>query len=72
MTREEEIKQNAEKYLANLNRSGILLTGNEVYNAFIAGAHSRDEEIFKLQENVEAMQSYIEAEKDCMQDDATE
>ena len=65
---EEQIKQNAARYAKLENCKGV---DYPRYLGFIAGAHSRDEEIFKLQENVEAMQSYIEAEKDCMQDDAT-
>lgn len=61
---DEQIKQNAEIYARYGSRAR-----NTAYYAYIAGAHSRDEEILKLKENVEAMESYIESEKACMQDE---
>lgn len=54
-----QIEQKAYDYLDNLNRSGIILTGNEVYNAYIAGAHSRDEEIRELNDMVDTYREEI-------------
>lgn len=51
---DEQIKQNAYHYLDNLDRSGIILTGNEVYNAYVAGAHSRDREAMDLEHLLKA------------------
>ena len=65
---DEQIKENAEYFATHIDGEKSPFSSRE-YEAYTAGAHSRDEEIRKLQENVAAMETYIEAEKDCMQDE---
>lgn len=66
----QEIKQRAEEYA---NKVNAFAEDESTYLAakdgYISGAHSRDEEILKLQENIGSMETYIKAEKDCMQDE---
>jgi hypothetical protein len=51
---EEQIKQNAEKYADVFGRHMVDYYG--VKDAFIEGAHSRDEEIKELKEEIESLQ----------------
>lgn len=48
MTREEQIKQNAEKYAKYFDTSGEITIYKIAKEGYIAGAHSRDEEINAL------------------------
>ena len=59
---EEQIKQNAEAYASKLverdYHEDIWL---DLYDAYIAGAHSRDEEIKELKEEIESLQEQYDS-----------
>ena len=62
---DEQIKQNAEEYYDKLGSITIEVENepNSIVDAYIAGAHSRDEEINKLKKLYEeALHKYYEAE----------
>ena len=48
---EEQIRQNAKEYIENKFPTNHLSERNKEYNAFIAGAHSRDEEVEELRKH---------------------
>jgi hypothetical protein len=57
---DEEIKQNALAYRNHTKESGeTIVEASRRQLAFEAGAHSRDKEVLKLQESIEAMKRII-------------
>lgn len=57
----EEIKQNAEAYANKKAEKVANFQRNPVVEDFIAGAHSRDEEIEELQEELESLQEQYDS-----------